>query len=72
MSKELEQDRDYVKEAVMRNFFATTRRMLTRGQWKQRGRHVFVSDSDAARTVTDKASGHILLLYSEEQTRVRV
>jgi hypothetical protein len=42
--------------------------VLSRTNWKQRNRRVKVGDSQARKTVCNKTSGHILSLFSADQT----
>lgn len=43
-------------------------KLLTRNQWRDKGREVIVADSEAARVLFIKTTGRNLELYSEEQT----
>src|SRR5690348_9368723 len=42
--------------------------LFTRSQWKQRGRYVTVSNSEAMRTITTRQNGHMLPLFGLHQT----
>jgi hypothetical protein len=42
--------------------------LMTRSQWKHRGRMVVADDTEAARTVTNQNDGHELHLFCLEQT----
>ena len=45
--------------------------LLSHAQWRQRGRIVIAPPEQARRVVTNKMSGHRLLLYSYDQTEQR-
>lgn len=56
-------EREYQRERAQRT-------LRTRAQWREVGHMVIVPDEAAVKVINTKA-GHVLRLYSEEQTRER-